>query len=142
MGRDRRATPVRIGVALALLAALGVGTIAAARGDGVRTIELTIHYSRFDTGRIDVHPGERVRFVVHNTDPIDHEFIVGNAQVQLVHERGTERKHGPKPGEISIPALTTAETTYTFPDATGRLLFGCHLPGHYAYGMRGTVRIA
>ena len=28
-------------------------------------------------------------------------------------------------------------TTYTFDG--GNLLFGCHLPGHYDYGMRGLV---
>ena len=29
----------------------------------------------------------------------------------------------------------------TFPSA-GNLLFGCHLPGHYAYGMHGVIAIA
>jgi uncharacterized cupredoxin-like copper-binding protein len=32
-------------------------------------------------------------------------------------------------------------TTYTFPDTTGELIFGCHLPGHYDFGMRGTVSV-
>ena len=34
-----------------------------------------------------------------------------------------------------------AATTYAFPAAlAGRALeFACHLPGHYAYGMHGTV---
>jgi uncharacterized cupredoxin-like copper-binding protein len=31
-------------------------------------------------------------------------------------------------------------TTVTFP-SQGSLLFGCHLPGHYAYGMRGVITI-
>jgi uncharacterized cupredoxin-like copper-binding protein len=31
-------------------------------------------------------------------------------------------------------------TTWTFEDP-GDLIFGCHVPGHYAYGMRGTVTV-
>ena len=39
-------------------------------------------------------------------------------------------------------AVTTAETTYTFPtSAVPHLQFACHLPGHYAYGMHGTIVI-
>ena len=129
--------------ALALALLLGAGAIAAAAatGSGVRTVEITIHFSRFDPAHVDVDPGETVRFVVHNTDPIDHEFIVGDEHVQQIHEVGTESHHGAKPGEISVPAGQTVATTYTFPDADGSLIFGCHLPGHYAYGMRGTVSI-
>jgi uncharacterized cupredoxin-like copper-binding protein len=58
-----------------------------------------------------------------------------------VHERGTEAVHPPRPGEVSVPAGTTATTTYTF-EAPGDLTFACHLPGHFAYGMQGTVSVA
>jgi uncharacterized cupredoxin-like copper-binding protein len=40
-----------------------------------------------------------------------------------------------------VAAGAIAETTFTF-EGPGTLIFGCHLPGHYDYGMRGTVRIA
>jgi uncharacterized cupredoxin-like copper-binding protein len=103
----------------------------------VRTVDVTIHFSRFSVASIPVATGETVRFVVHNEDPIDHEFIVGDRYVQLVHENGTEPSHGARPGEITIPAGTTAETTYTFPTTPVHIEFACHLPGHYAYGMRG-----
>ena len=79
--------------------------------------------------------------MVENTDPIDHEFIVGDEQVQQAHEAGTEAHHPPRPGEISIPPGETVVTTVTFP-SQGSLLFGCHLPGHYAYGMRASITIA
>ena len=98
-----------------------------------------MRYSRFEPGRIEIEPGETVRFVLENTDPIDHEFIVGDTGVQLVHERGTEAHHAPRPGEISVPALTTRATTMTFPSEPEVTLFGCHLPGHYRYGMAGTI---
>ena len=105
------------------------------------TIHIRIHYSRFEPLEIDVEPGQTIRFVVENTDPIDHEFIVGDEQVQQAHEAGTEAHHPPRPGEISIAPGETVVTTVMF-TSTGGLLFGCHLPGHYAYGMRGTITIA
>ncbi|MDQ4005686.1 MAG: cupredoxin domain-containing protein [Actinomycetota bacterium] len=105
-----------------------------------RTIELTIHHSRFDPATIEVSPGERVRFVIRNLDPIDHELIIGDAEVQRRHEDGTEPHHGVVPGEVSIPPVAERSTTYRFGEP-GTLAFGCHLPGHWSYGMRGTVRV-
>ena len=128
-------------VALTLL----VGAAAASRGAAARanagTVRITIHYSSFAPDSLDVDPGETVRFVIRNTYPIDHEFILGDEHVQLVHEEGTEAHHAPRPGEVSVPAGETVVTTYTFPENPGELIFGCHLPGHYDFGMRGTVTI-
>jgi uncharacterized cupredoxin-like copper-binding protein len=128
-------------VALTLL----VGAAAASRGAAARanagTVDITIHYSTFEPADLAVDPGKTVRFVIRNTDPIDHEFILGDARVQRVHEQGTEAHHAPRPGEVSVPAGETVVTTYTFPGAPGALIFGCHLPGHYDFGMRGTVTI-
>ncbi len=132
-----------LGLAAVLLAAgLAAGGTPAAVSPpaGVRTVHITIHFSSFDPSRIDTVPGETVRFVIENTDPIDHEFILGDDLVQRIHELGTEAVHPPKPGEVSVPAGTTATTTYTF-GAPGELTFACHLPGHFAYGMRGTVTV-
>lgn len=105
-----------------------------------RTVDITIHHSRFLPANIEVAPGTTVRFVLHNTDPIDHEFIVGDEQVQARHETGTEAHHGAIPGEVSVPAGGEASTAYMFSEP-GTLLIGCHLPGHYAYGMRGSVLV-
>jgi uncharacterized cupredoxin-like copper-binding protein len=81
-----------------------------------------------------------VRFLVRNDDPIDHELIVGDERVQLRHEKGTEAWHPPRPGEVSVAAGALATTTFTF-DATGTTEFACHVPGHYAFGMKGVVRV-
>jgi uncharacterized cupredoxin-like copper-binding protein len=148
-----RARTLRLAGAAALLAAIvlaGAGTAVASgwladdAADGTpppREVTVRIHFSRFDPEAIDVAPGQTVTFVVENTDPIDHEFIVGDEGVQLVHERGTEAHHAPRPGEISVPAGQTVATTLTFAREPRVLLFGCHLPGHYAFGMRGELRI-
>jgi uncharacterized cupredoxin-like copper-binding protein len=129
----------RTRVALVLAGALLVGALVGwgRAGEAARTVDLTIHFSRFDASSIAVSPGETVRFVIHNEDPIDHEFIVGDRRVQRVHENGTEPSHGAKPGEVTVPAGATVETTYTFPAAPEHIEFACHLPGHYAFGMHG-----
>jgi uncharacterized cupredoxin-like copper-binding protein len=89
---------------------------------------------------LHVQRGEKVRFVVENTDPIDHELIVGPMPVQLRHESGHEAWHPPVPGEVSVPLFGSASTSYTF-DRPGTVFFGCHLPGHWAYGMRGRILV-
>jgi uncharacterized cupredoxin-like copper-binding protein len=127
-----------------LLAVLAVAMMAAAGGcgePGTRTVEITVRHSRFDPAVIEARPGETIRFVIRNVDPIDHEFILGDREVQRRHEDGTEPHHGAVPGEVSVPAGTIRSTTYTFGSTTA-VPFGCHLPGHWDYGMRGSVRVA
>jgi uncharacterized cupredoxin-like copper-binding protein len=103
-------------------------------------IHVRIQHSRFDPARLQVEPGSTVTFIVTNEDPIDHELIIGNQEVQDAHEEGTEAHHGARPGEISIPAGEERTTVYTF-EGAGELIYGCHLPGHYDYGMRGVLEI-
>jgi uncharacterized cupredoxin-like copper-binding protein len=140
-GRNPPSDPDEADV-IRLAAAAGCVAVAAVLFNGVpdRTIEIDIEHSRFLPARIDVAAGQKVRFVIHNGDPIDHEFIVGDERVQAIHEKGTEAHHGSRPGEVSIEALGEATTTYTFTQP-GTLLIGCHLPNHYDYGMRGVVVI-
>jgi uncharacterized cupredoxin-like copper-binding protein len=128
---------------VAVLLAAGVALTGCAGGQGSeRTVELTVHHSRFSLDELHVRPGETIRFVLRNTDPIPHELIVGDQSVQDIHELGTESHHGERPGEVSVAPGSTAVTTYRFGAAGGRLLFGCHLPGHWDYGMKGTITVA
>ena len=103
-------------------------------------VVVNINHSRFDPAAFEFDTGETVRFVIHNADPIDHEFLLGDEAAQDRHERGTHASHGAVPGEISVPAGSTRSTTYTFTEP-GDLIIGCHLPAHYAYGMRGNVTV-
>lgn len=107
-------------------------------GPGPVNVMIEIDNSRFSPARVDVAAGTEVRFVVVNGDPIDHELIVGPDEVHEVHASGTHAAHGEVPGEVSVPALGVAETTYRFDDP-GEVLMACHLPGHFAYGMVGEV---
>ena len=83
-------------------------------------------------------PACRVTIVLRNDDPIDHEWIVGDAAIHERHRTGTEPVHGTRPTEVTIPAGSSRETTVTF-DTPGTYLYICHLPGHEAYGMVGTL---
>lgn len=129
---------------VSLIAALVVGAIAlreSASGDEKnRTVIVRIEHSRFQPSELTFKRGETVRFVIRNHDPIDHEFILGDQEVQDRHENGTEPEHGSVAGEVSIAAGEEATTTYTF-DRRASFIYGCHLPGHYDYGMKGTVRV-
>ena len=78
--------------------------------------------------------------MITNGDPIDHEWIVGDAAVHLRHRNGTEPVHAARPTEVSIEAGREVRTTVTF-TAPGSLTFVCHLPGHEAYGMTGTLEV-
>lgn len=106
-----------------------------------RVIVFTMADSRFRPAALRVEPGTQIRFQVVNDDPIDHELIVGDADVHRRHEVGREgHHHGDVPGEVSVEANGTAVTTYRF-TAPGVVEFGCHLPGHWDYGMRGVVTV-
>jgi uncharacterized cupredoxin-like copper-binding protein len=125
--------------ALLLIVALGAsGCSTVAAGERVA---IRIHYSSFDPQQVTVPVGVPVTFVLVNDDPIGHEWIVGDAAVHARHRTGTEPHHGARPTEVSIPALTTLETTVTFPER-GIFAYICHLPGHEAYGMTGIVTVA
>jgi uncharacterized cupredoxin-like copper-binding protein len=107
-------------------------------GPGLVTVNVSVHYSQFSISELHVRPGTLVRFLVRNNDPIDHEFIVGDASVHARHEHGHELVHPPVPGEVSLQPGQLGETFYEF-DQPGRYLFACHFPGHFAYGMKGWV---
>ena len=130
-----------------IAAAIGVGLLAAGAviqlgfgGDRIRTVEIDIHYSHFDPPHLTVKAGEPIRFVIVNMDPIDHEWIVGDEALHQRHRTGTEPSHGARPTEQTILAGRRVETVVTFAQP-GELKYICHLPGHEAYGMVGTVTV-
>ena len=109
-------------------------------GPGLVTVDVDVRYSKFDLDEVRVREGTTVRFVVHNRDPINHEFVVGDRAVHARHETGSERQHPPVPGEVSVIALDTGVTFYEF-EAAGSYRYACHLPGHVAYGMEGAITV-
>jgi plastocyanin len=128
-------------LAVATLVAGAVGATAlavASAAAGPVTVEIRIHYSHYEPAWFTVQVGRPVTYVIRNDDPIDHVWIVGDASLHERHRTGTEPYHDSRPTEISIDALTTKRTTITFA-APATLQYICHLPGHEAYGMVGTL---
>ena len=138
----------RVGLAVglgALVATVGYAIEASGSehdvlGPGVVRVEVGIENSRFDLGPLRVQEGTLVEFVVQNDDPIDHELVVGDEDVHRRHASGTERRHPPVPGEVSVAPGDRALTFYEFSEA-GSVVYACHLPGHVAYGMQGTIQV-
>jgi len=129
--------------ALATVIVVGAGAVALANGlarRGPTAIEIVIRHSHFEPAAITVPVGVPVTITLRNTDPIDHEWIVGDEAVHAIHRVGTELLHPSRPTEVVIPAGEWRTTTVTF-EAAGTLQYICHLPAHEAYGMVGTVTI-
>jgi uncharacterized cupredoxin-like copper-binding protein len=103
-------------------------------------VTIRFHYSHFVPAQVRVRAGVPVTITLRNDDPIDHEWIVGTADVHARHRTGTEPVHASRPSEVSIPAHATRTTVVTFAEA-GVLQMVCHLPGHEQYGMVGIVRV-
>ena len=138
---------IRLAVVLTAVTLSASGVAAASRdrapaplGPGNVTVRLGVEHSLFDTSRVRVAEGTRVRFVVDNTDPIGHELIVGPPDVHARHAGGTHARHPAVPGEVSVGPNERGATTYRF-DEPGTVEFACHLPGHYDHGMRGVVEV-
>jgi uncharacterized cupredoxin-like copper-binding protein len=133
--------PGRIALVAGLGLSLGLAGIAAAWAGGAvapRSAEIDIHYSHYEPNTLTVPAGTPITILLRNRDPIDHEWIVGDAATHERHRTGTEPVHASRPTEVTIPAGESRETTVTF-SQPGTYLYICHLPGHEAYGMVGTL---
>jgi uncharacterized cupredoxin-like copper-binding protein len=138
MTRTHLAIATLVVGSLVVAGALAVPTLAGAARTRPATVDIVIRHSRFEPSSITVPAGVPVTVLIRNEDPIDHEWIVGDAEVHARHRTGTEPYHDARPTEVTIPALESRATVVTFPAASG-WTFACHLPGHEAYGMVGTV---
>ncbi len=135
----RRLT-ARLLLAAAVFASLAMGCVKSGPAPAHATATVVIHHSHFTPEVITARAGEPVTVTLRNTDPIEHEWIVGTAEVHERHRTGTEAYHGSIPTEVTIPPLSTRVTTVVFAQA-GDYLYICHLPGHEAYGMVGTLHM-
>ncbi|MBJ7608866.1 MAG: multicopper oxidase domain-containing protein [Candidatus Dormibacteraeota bacterium] len=99
---------------------------------------------RFKPGTISVKAGETVSFQVQNTGALEHEFVLEDQGMQDRHEHEMQGMNGTQSAgnnAIDVPPGQAKTLTFTFPSASGTYVYGCHVNGHYASGMRGTVTI-
>lgn len=113
-----------------------------------RTIEVTVDNElAFEPAEFEVAAGEVVTFRIINIGDVEHEFVLGDeqAQQQMADEMGEGGDdHGESGGmsnAVTIHPGEEAELTWRFPDQATTVLVGCHVPGHYEAGMRGTVTV-
>lgn len=124
-----------------------------------REVNLILHDYSFTPDPVDLIPGETVLLHVVNGGLDRHEAIIGDQAVQdaweVAEAQTADAPPGPTP-TVSVPADVAGlrvevasgqrvDLTWTVPvDPTvvGRLIVGCHIPGHYAKGMHAEVRIA
>lgn len=104
-------------------------------------VTISFRFSHFEPSGVRVPLGVPITVTLVNDDPIGHEWIVGPPDVHAVHRVGTEPEHEGRPNEVSVPPYATRTTTVIF-DQPGAYAFICHLPGHEAYGMTGTLTVA
>ena len=125
----------------AVLAAAGIAFAAGREGSApVTSGTIAIHFSKFVAPELTVRTGVPATFTLVNQDPIEHEWIIGDAATHARHRTGTEPYHDQLPAEVTLKPFETKTTTIVFAKP-GTYTYICHLPGHEEYGMRGTVRV-
>lgn len=138
LGRSR-ATAVLVSASFLALAACGGSS---GGGTQNKTVRIILGHLRYAPSSLTVEAGTTVRFVLANSDAIDHEFVLGSEDVQKEHERmRMSGEHMMDSSDaVSVPPSKTVELTHTF-DEPGTVLYGCHVDDHYEQGMKGTVTV-
>ncbi|MEN8239124.1 MAG: plastocyanin/azurin family copper-binding protein [Actinomycetota bacterium] len=115
--------------------------------DADRVIEITANDDfTFLPSGATVTTGETVTFRVTNTGAIPHDFVLGDEHMQDEHEAemaemGGDMAMHDEPNAFVIEPGETKEMTWHMTEP-GEILFGCHQPGHYVAGMKGTVVVS
>lgn len=113
-----------------------------------KTVDITMTGTAFafEPDTVAVKTGETVKFVVANNSDLEHEFVIGDEATQTEHgeEMAAHGGHGAMADEANgflLPPRTTKTLAWTFTEP-GTVIYGCHVPGHYQGGMRGTVEVS
>ena len=85
--------------------------------------------------------GVPVTITLDNGDPIDHEWLVGDAAFHERHRTGTEPVHGARPTEVTVPAGETRTTTVMFAAARDRSSTSATSPATRRTGWSARSRI-
>ena len=159
----RRANVLVLGVVLGVIVAACDGgarpptpPVRAGTSAAPREVNIVLKDWLFLPDPVDVVPGETVLLHVVNGGLEIHELVIGDQAVQDAWESAEAATAGAPPGPtpvVSVPPELAGvrvvvasgqrvDVTWTVPAAIGEiggLLVGCHIPGHWAKGMRAGI---
>ena len=113
--------------------------------DGVQIVTVNATEFKFAPSEIQIHAG-MVKFIMVNNGVGEHELVVYEAskteivdKAELAEDEATisanilfEVDHTPAGQTAESEVIDIKEGTYTI---------GCHVPGHYQAGMKGTLNV-
>ena len=124
-----------------------------------RELNIVMKDAVFLPDPVDVVPGETVLLHVVNGGLEIHEAVIGDQAVQDAWEAAEGAAANPPPGPtplVTVPAgvagirivvasgqrVDLVWTVPADPAVVRELVLGCHVPGHWAKGMRGAIVVA
>jgi uncharacterized cupredoxin-like copper-binding protein len=124
-----------------------------------REVNIVMKDWQFLPDPVDVVPGETVLLHVVNGGLEIHEAVIGDQAVQDAWEAAEAGAANPPPGptpivsvapdaagiRVVVPSGQRVDLVWAVPAdpaTVGRLVLGCHIPGHWAKGMRAAVTVA
>lgn len=116
---------------------------AAEESEADRTIEVVmLDELAYDPEQLEVAEDEVITFEVVNKGSARHEFVLGDADFQEMHEgdMADNGDGGMMENGVSVEPGESASFTWRFTES-GEVLYGCHEPGHYEGGMVGTIEV-
>ena len=124
------------------------GTISAAGGPGdAKAVSQVIHIEaddiKFVPKEVTTQVGQTVNFVITNHGAIVHEFVIGDKTEQAEHEKEMQAMGAmehQEPNAVTVKPGETRTLIWKFRSA-GTTEYACHVPGHFAAGMVGVVRV-
>ncbi len=98
---------------------------------------------RFSPAEVVVHKGETIRFTVHNSGKLKHEFVLVTEKALLEHaelmKKFPDMEHA-EDNMVSVAPGQSGDVIWQF-TRSGKVLFACLQPGHYDAGMKGFVAV-
>jgi uncharacterized cupredoxin-like copper-binding protein len=111
-------------------------------------VSVTLGELFFAPKALEVPAGRPIRFEVTNPGALPHELLIGDRHAQDEAEKqmakggaAASHSHGDEAPSLYLEAGQRGTLEVTF-DEPGELLIGCHVPGHWAAGMRGTLSVS
>lgn len=127
-----------------VVVALALGGCASAPPAASSTVQVQVRLSEFkiESSLTTFSKGVPYHFVITNAGQVPHELYI----LPPMSDEGMSMEEIDKTALTGISANdllpgTTKTLDFTFTDAAspGKLEFACHVPGHYAAGMRASV---